>query len=687
MAHVHRTWLSAFALAWLALAWASAEPRPMSIVDLINVARISDPQVSPDGTRILYVLSVADWKKNRRVSHVWRIDADGSNAMQMTHGSEGESSPRWSPDGRTIAFVAKRGEDEFDQVYLLPNGGGEARALTRHKSSISRIAWAPGGSALYFTAPEPTTGEEKAREKVKDDVFAFDEEFKQVHLWRASVADGSEMRVTEGDWSVAAYDLSRDGRQIALHRAPSPLYGDGYRGEVWVTDSNGGSAVQITRNEVGESGASLSPDGRQVLFLSASNARFDPYYNDRVFVAPSGGGAARELASDTPWEVTSARWSKDGRAIYAVANMGVHSELVEIDPGTGRVRALSDGSHSIGGWSFGHAADCHVMTLDTPSGPGEVWRMPAPSGKLVQVTRVHESLARDFKIPRQERVEWRGKDGTKVEGLLVYPVDYEPGQRYPLVVQTHGGPMASDKFGFGYASSYVPVLSGKGYAVLKPNYRGSTGYGDRFLRDMVGGYFRNAHLDVMAGVDHVTAMGVADPERLVKMGWSAGGHMTNKIVTFTGRFKAASSGAGAANWISMYGQSDVRDYRTPWFGGTPWQKDAPIDLYWEHSPLKYVANVTTPTLFFVGEKDLRVPLAQSVEMHRALKANGVPTRLYIAPREPHGWSELRHQLFKANAELEWFETHVTKRPYTKEKAPEEPKQSAGSDPAQKSEKQ
>jgi len=169
-------------------------------------------------------------------------------------------------------------------------------------------------------------------------------------------------------------------------------------------------------------------------------------------------------------------------------------------------------------------------------------------------------------------------------------------------------------------------------------------------------------------------MGVADGERMAKMGWSAGGHMTNKVITFTNRFKAASSGAGAANWVSMYAQSDVRTYRTPWFGGTPWQPGAPIDVYWEHSPLKYVANVKTPTLFLVGEKDVRVPPPQSVEMYRALKANGVPTKLYIAPREPHGWTELRHQLFKVNVELEWFEKYVTGRAYTWEKVPEDAKE-------------
>jgi dipeptidyl aminopeptidase/acylaminoacyl peptidase len=298
--------------------------------------------------------------------------------------------------------------------------------------------------------------------------------------------------------------------------------------------------------------------------------------------------------------------------------------------------------------------------------PSEVHVMPASGGDMRRVTAVFDDDLAKFKTARVEKITWKGQDGVVVEGLLYYPVDYVAGQRYPLIVMTHGGPAASDKFGF---ATEVQVYAAKGYAVLRPNYRGSTGYGDAFLRDMVKGYFKQAHLDVMAGTDAVIAMGVADPTKLIKMGWSAGGHMTNKIVTFTDRFKAASSGAGAANWISMYAQSDHRGFRTPWFGGTPWQANAPIDLYWNHSPLKDVAKAKTPTIFLVGEQDPRVPMPQSVEMFRALRSNGVPTHLYVAPREGHGWTELRHRLFKLQIEMEWFEKHLFNRAYTWEKAP------------------
>lgn len=646
--------------------------RPMTLVDLLEVPSLGDPQISPDGRQLVYTLGQADWKANRRITHIWRINADGSGALQLTNGERGESSPRWSPDGRLIAFLAQRGENEQNQIYLIENAGGEARQLTRHETGVSNIAWSPDGKWIYFLAPDPKTAEQRERERARDDVYAFEENYQQRHLWKVSVPEGQEQRITEGDYSVLNYSLSRDGTKIVFHRAPNPLLGYSWQSEIWLMNADGTGQVQLTRNEVGEGGARLSPDNTRILFTADVNRNFEPYYNDNLFLLPAAGGQPQILLEDLPYEINEAQWSPDGRSIFFVANLGVHSELFQLELSTNRLRQLTEGNHAIRSWDLGPKGDLHVLSLDQPTNPGDVWILERPGQPLRRVTRVFDYLEREFALPRQEKIQWRGADNVMVEGLLHYPIDYRPGTHYPLVVQTHGGPRASDKYGFaGGISNYVPVLAAKGYAVLRPNYRGSTGYGDDFLRDMVGHYFNNAHLDVMAGVDHVIAMGVADPDRLVKMGWSAGGHMTNKIITFTDRFKAASSGAGAVNWISMYGQSDVRNNRTPWFGGTPWQKNAPIDLYWENSPLKYIANVKTPTLILVGAEDERVPMPQSVELYRALKSNGVPTRFYVAPREPHGWRELRHQLFKMNAELDWFERYAMNRTYVWEKAPSE----------------
>jgi dipeptidyl aminopeptidase/acylaminoacyl peptidase len=646
----------------------------MGIVDLLSLPRTGDPQLSPDGRFVLYTLGQPDWKANRRVTHIWRAAVGPSTGepVQITTGVDGESAPRWSPDGKTIAFVAKRGDNEFAQLYLMRVDGGEARQLTTHASAVSNPKWAPDGNALYFIAREPKTAEERARERAKDDLYSFDEDYKQAHLWKVVVASRAESRVTSGDFSIGGYNLSADGRKMVVDRAPTPLVDSGDEGELWVMNADGTNASQLTRNTVSESDGALSPDGSQVLFVAGANSRFEWYHNGRLFVMPASGGAARVVVGENePLDVAFATWSGDGASIYFLASTGAHQELYVVPATGGAAKQLTDGKHVVGALST--SGDRVAMTISHSTNLGDVWVYTAGAPAPQRVTHIYDSLTRDFKLGRQEAIQWKGADGVTVEGVLTYPVDYQSGQKYPLSVITHGGPQSADHYSVGSWSAAIQVLAGKGYAVLQPNYRGSTGYGDAFLRDMIGHYFQNAHLDVMAGVDEVIRRGIADPDRMVKSGWSAGGHMTNKLITFTDRFKAASSGAGVADWVSMYAQSDVRFTRTPWFGGTPWQKNAPIERYWSDSPLKDIANVKTPTIFFVGDKDERVPMPQSVEMHRALKTNGVPTALYVAPREPHSWTELRHQLTRLNLEIEWFEKYATKRTFTWELPPGEAK--------------
>jgi len=657
---------------FLAAAAPARAQRPMGIVDLLSLPRTGDPQLSPDGRFVLYTLGQPDWKANRRVTHIWRaaVGPATGEPVQITTGVDGESAPRWSPDGTTIAFVAKRGDNEFAQLYLMRVDGGEARQLTTHASAVTNPKWAPDGNALYFIAREPKTAEERARERAKDDLYSFDEDYKQAHLWRVVISSGAESRVTSGDFSVGGYNLSANGRKIVVDRAPTPLVDSGDEGELWVMNADGTNASQLTRNTVSESDGALSPDGSQVLFVAGANSRFEWYHNGRLFVMPASGGAARVVVGENePLDVAFATWSRDGASIYFLASTGAHQELYVVPAAGGAPKQLTDGKHVVGALSA--SGDRVAMTISHSTNLGDVWVYTAGAPAPQRVTHIYDSLTRDFKLGRQEAIQWRGADGVTVEGVLTYPVDYQSGQKYPLSVITHGGPQAADHYSVGSWSAAIQVLAGKGYAVLQPNYRGSTGYGDAFLRDMIGHYFQNAHLDVMAGVDEVIRRGIADPDRMVKSGWSAGGHMTNKLITFTDRFKAASSGAGVADWVSMYAQSDVRFTRTPWFGGTPWQKNAPIERYWSDSPLKDIANVKTPTIFFVGDKDERVPMPQSVEMHRALKTNGVPTALYVAPREPHSWTELRHQLTRLNLEIEWFEKYATKRAFTWELPPGE----------------
>lgn len=632
----------------------------MSLLDVANLPRIQDAQLSPDGQFVSYMLAQADWKANAQVPHIWSQRTGGGPPTQLTRGDAGEALARWSPDSRTLLYLSR------GQIWIMSSDGSNARALTRHATGVSQPAWAPSGATIYFVAADARGSEERERDRLNGDVHAFErDDFEQRHLWRVDLASGIERKLTEGAFSVLSYRVSRDGRQIVLSRSPSPLVADHEQSEIWTMNAGGEGPRQVTSNAAYEVEAELSPDNSQILFIAEASDRLEPYYNSRAFVMPATGGQPQPVLANVPFAIDHASWSPDGRSVFAVVNMGVHSEIFRVDIATAKATQLTDGQHAVVTWNMVPAAGRMVFQLDEPTRLGDAWTMSLEGGQPARVTGIYDALPRDFQLPRQEKVTWAGNDGTPIEGLLFYPVGYQAGTRYPLVVQLHGGPGESDKFGYGagFIMNYVPVLAAAGYAVLRPNYRGSAGYGDAFLRDVVGHYFHQMHLDVLAGVDDVVKRGIADPGRLAVMGSSAGAHLTNKLITVTGRFKAASSWGGVANWVSMFAQTDTRSDRSVWFGGSPWQKDAPVEAFWNNSPIKDVANVTTPTLLIVGENDGRVPPAQSLEMYRGLVANRVPTRLYIVDRETHQWVELRHQLFKANVELEWFDTHVMGRPY------------------------
>ena len=644
--------------------------KKMTLVDRLEIPETRGGSLSPDGTQLAYTISKTDWKVNKQISHIWRINIDGSEEVKLTSGENGDSSPLWSPVGNEIAFLSKRNDNENTQIYILNNSGGEATQLSHHATGVSSISWSHDGSFIYFLASDDKTEEAKERLKMKDDVIVYDVISEQRHLWKVALADGSETKITDGDFSAMSYKVSRDDKMVTFLKSKSPLLDDNNRREICVMDMNSGDVKQITKNQVAESNIEISPDNSKIIYIIDANEKFETYYNDNLFVSSIDGEKVEMLMPKLPYAIVNASWSADGSKIYFTANMGVHTELFSYDLKSDKSKQLTDGEHTIRGWYYDANKETHLLKMANSVSLGDAWVLSTkPKSKPIQVTHVYDYLDEKFVMPKVEAIQWKGEDGVEVEGILVYPVDYVKGKKYPLIVRTHGGPMSTDQYGIGGWSNYYPVAAAKGYVVLSPNYRGSIGYGDEFLRDMVGSYFNQSHLDVMAGVDYLIDKGIVDESKMVKVGWSAGGHMTNKIITFTDRFKAASSGAGAINWISMYGQSDTRIYRTPWFGGTPWEKDAPIDVYWNSSPLKDIWKVKTPTIIFVGQNDDRVPPPQSIELFRALKSNGVPTQLYVAPREPHGWRELRHRLFKVNVELEWFEKYAMNKVYDWEKAP------------------
>ena len=662
--------IAVFAFAPAAAIAAADEPKPISAVEFTEMNRLDDPSISPDGTVLAFVRSETDWDKNQVVKKLY-LKADGDQTVSpVTLGSgtpvlELKSGAVWEPGGNGFLVLLDGGKNTKEQAFYYYSGTSTLAQLTSHNEDVENPQWSPDGSAVYFTASQRV--EQKIRLLRSRDYLIRDYETrapKEVRRFDRSA--GESEPVITGDFFVRNYALSRDGSQIIYMRADGGLIDDRQAGELWLHDLAASQSKQLTRNNYAEQSARLSPDNTSFAFIATVNEAGEPYYEDNLFVQKIGDVRPRLLMPDIALEVLDFAWDKAGQGLFLLGNSGLRTQLYHYNLDSEQLRRLTSGDHVIDNWTYDPVGDRHVAMVTSAANPGEVHRIDVTDtsgGTLIQLTGEYADWPARFAVPKQEAVSWTGRDGQPLEGLLVYPNDHAEGQPVPLVTITHGGPRSSSQFGAWNASRSVSVLAGQGYGVFLPNHRGGTGYGDAFMRDMVGGYFVNAHLDVLDGIDALIERGFADPDQLIKMGWSAGGHMTNKLVTITDRFKAASSGAGASDWLSMYGESDNRFNRTPWFGGSPWEEGAPIAKYREQSVVQDAWRASTPTVIYVGENDERVPPTQSILMYRALKAAGVETELFIADGEPHNFRKPSHKLFKVNNDLQWFARHLGREPF------------------------
>lgn len=640
------------------------EPVVWDPVTFVAIPRLGDPSLSPDGEKLLLVRTTVDWSINKSIDNYQLVDVESGAVENLPHWQkEGASlsDGMWSPDGKGFLTLLKREGDENRAAYFYDITTRALHKVLDHVEDIGDITWANDGKTFYFRAERHDDRPKNIRRLA---IEPFDVSTPR-ELWKYDLSKELAELILAGGFSVRNYSLSLDGSQIIYSRMPEgPQYDSYLDREVWLHDITAGASSRLTSNRYRETSAKLSPSGSQFAYLATVNKKGEGYYEDNLFVQDVGTFKPRLLMPDQPMEILDFAWHKNGQSILFLANTGLRSDLFSVNLKDSKWTRLTNGDHAIAQWQYHAETGRHVALIVDAKTPGEVHIKPSDKVPFRKVTSEYDRWSQTVKLPKQTAFSWTGRDGTPLEGLLVHPVGYQSGEKVPLVTITHGGPRTSSQFGAWNRSRYVSVLAHQGYAIFLPNHRGGTGYGDAFMRDMVGNYFNNAHLDILDGIDALISTGIADPDRLIKMGWSAGGHMTNKMITFTNRFKAASSGAGASDWISMYGESDVRHNRTPWFGGSPWQKDAPIENYVRQSPLKDAWKVKTPTLFFNGERDVRVPPTQEIMMYRGVRAAGVPTELYIAPGEPHGFRKPLHQLFKINKELEWFAKYVLETNYT-----------------------
>jgi dipeptidyl aminopeptidase/acylaminoacyl peptidase len=429
--------------------------------------------------------------------------------------------------------------------------------------------------------------------------------------------------------------------------------------ELYLLEAATGQVEQLTKvEEIGKGGPFFSPDGRWVAFTAPQDlTRYTRGLTQRVYLRAVGerGGQFRRLGDSFDGNVGLDFWSQDGNTVYFTEGIRATQQLLALDVGRGTVRQLTNQDADL---SVERDDDSGALLINysNPTTPSTVYTVAsldqvANRSSWRQLTDVNPQV-RGFALGAQEEVTWRSTDGQSVGGLLTLPVGYQRGTRYPLIVWIHGGPSAADVNRFNAASQ---VYAGDGYAVLRPNYRGSSNYGAEF-NDINGDYFTQGYEDIMAGVDHLIAQGIVDGSRMGAMGWSAGGHWSNWILTHTDRFKAISTGAGAMNWISMYAQTDGQRHRQEYFGGKLPYVD--FDAYWDQSPLKYITNARTPTMIHVVKNDPRVPSPQSVELHMALKQLGVPVEFFMYPGDTHGIPDPRNRMVKAMAEKAWMDHHV-----------------------------
>jgi dipeptidyl aminopeptidase/acylaminoacyl peptidase len=628
----------------------------------------TSPQWSRDGRFFLF-LSNRDAPENARTrNQIYMMRPDGGEARRITDAKEGVSEFALSKDGASLVYRSgKSGEEQLYRVLVAAMFSQAADQLTKHPTGITSWQWGPDSRRIYFVAPNMADADEKLRREKQFTVNIRNAVTPLASLWQLELDASKTSRLTSDEsYSVANVTISGDGKWISF-RGQSPdryrrnITQEGLYSDLYLLEAASGKIERLTKNEeVGESGVSFSPDSMWIAFTAPDDIEKYSMANQRLYLraVADTGKPFRKLGASFDGDVSTGFWSKDGTTIYFNEGVRATNQLMALDVRQNVVKQITNEKASL---SVDRDEDTGVLLLTYADGstPSTIYTVKdvAQVATRAAWTRLIDAnpQVRGFALGQQEEITWRSKDGTMVGGVLVKPPDYRQGQRYPLIVAIHGGPAGADVLGFngGYGSQ---VYAGAGYVVLRPNYRGSTNYGQKHKTDIVGNYFAPGYDDIMSGVDHLIAQGIADPDRMGALGWSAGGHWSNWILTHTDRFKAISSGAGTSNWISMYAQSDVQRNRQFYLGNRLPYDD--FEAYWNQSPLKYIKAAKTPTMIHVVEGDPRVPSPQSVELHMALKQLGVPTELFMYPGSTHGIPDTRNQLVKAVSEMAWMDYYV-----------------------------
>src|SRR5262245_11403536 len=629
----------------------------------MKVKGVGGVRVSPDGKRVVYTVNEAVMaaEKSEYLTNIWMANADGSDTYQMTFAEKSSGNPDWSPEGKWIAFTSSRSGK--NNLYLMRSTGGEAEMITDVKSGVGEFAWSPDGKWIAFAMTDPLTDDEEKNNKGKDDSRWIDENVIMSHFYVIPVtkdaAGKRETRqLTKGNFMVGSvlggssgFDWSPDSKSIVFTFARNPKADYWISASVSVVDVASGEIKPLAATDAAELQPIYSPDGKWIA-LTISDTPPTWAFQNKIHLIPAGGGTPTPLALTFDEQPNLIGWAADSKRIYFQETRGTTTAISAINIETGAITDIEKGRAIYNGVNLNNTRTMFGMTMQNNETAAEAYVTRADSFAPVKVSGANSVLAK-LPLGKMEVVRWKSSDGMEIEGILNYPVNYHPGERVPLLLVIHGGPTGVFVQNFAAGPGLYPtaVFNAHGYAVLRPNPRGSSGYGRKFryanYKDWGGGDYR----DLMAGVDHVIGMGVADQNRLGVMGWSYGGFMTSWVITQTRRFKAASIGAAVTNLMSFTGTADIPGFIPDYMGAQFWDN---LDVYRQHSAMFNIKGVSTPSLIQHCEGDLRVPISQGYELYNALRQQGVPVRMLVMPRQGHGPTEPKMLLKVMQTNVEWF---------------------------------